>query len=249
MKAAVRLLALALVLTGCGPQPVERTEWLQMGTVAAVQARGALSVATVESVRSSFTAVEALLNAHDDASEINRLAPCPDADLPSLCSPAVRPCYDAAFALARETDGVFNPRWRGAGTLDLGAIAKGFALDEAARRLFPAEDTLLDLGGNLKACKGDWRVGVKDGESFTLREGEACATSGQYYREGHIHDGRTGAVVTGSVHSVTVVHPHSAMMADGLSTVLFILGPEAGEAYLRRHHPEARAIWTFSAAE
>lgn len=244
MKAAVRLCAIALALSGCGPTPVERTEWLQMGTVAAVQARGPLAPDLVASVRDSLTAVESLLNAHDADSELNRLAACSDEEILARCSPSVRPCYETAFALARETDGAFSPRWRGPGTLDLGAIAKGFALDEAARRLTPEVPTLLDLGGNLKACKGDWTVGVKDGESFVLHEGEACATSARYYRGDHIRDARTGSPVPATVHSVTVIHPTSAMLADALSTILYILGPDLAPAYLLRHHPEARAIWT-----
>ena len=104
-------------------------------------------------------------------------------------------------------------------------------------------EMLIDLGGNLKAVKGDWTVGIKDGESFVLHEGEACATSARYYRGSHIKDGRTGADVTNGVYSVTVVHPKSAMLADGLSTTLFILGREKGEAFLKKHYPEARAVW------
>ena len=244
MKTAVRFCAIALALAGCGPTPVERTEWLQMGTVAAVQTRGPLAPELVAAVRASLSSVESLLNAHDSASELSRLAASTDAEILARCTPSVRPCYESAFALARETDGAFSPRWRGPGTLDLGAIAKGFALDEAARRLAPEVPTLLDLGGNLKACKGDWTVGVKDGESFILREGEACATSALYYRGDHIRDARTGESVSNALHSVTVIHPTSAMLADALSTALFILGPEKGTAFLLRHHPEARAIWT-----
>ena len=243
MKTAVRFCAIALALAGCGPTPVERTEWLQMGTVAAVQTRGPLAPELVAAVRASLSSVESLLNAHDSASELSRLAASTDAEILARCTPSVRPCYESAFALARETDGAFSPRWRGPGTLDLGAIATGFALDEAARRLAPEVPTLLDLGGNLKACKGDWTVGVKDGESFILREGEACATSARYYRGDHIKDGRTGADVTNGVYSVTVIHPKSAMLADGLSTTLFVLGRERGEAFLKEYYSEAKVVW------
>jgi thiamine biosynthesis lipoprotein ApbE len=47
------------------------------------------------------------------------------------------------------------------------------------------------------------------------------------------------------VLSVTVVHPTSAMLADGLSTVMFIFGREKGEAFLKSRHPEARAVWVM----
>ena len=49
--------------------------------------------------------------------------------------------------------------------------------------------------------------------------------------------------VTNGVYSVTVIHPKSAMLADGLSTTLFILGREKGEEFLKNHYPEARAVW------
>ena len=40
---------------------------------------------------------------------------------------------------------------------------------------------------------------------------------------------------------VTVVAP-SAMLADGLSTTLFVLGPDAGAAFLDRWYPSAMAL-------
>ena len=73
--------------------------------------------------------------------------------------------------------------------------------------------------------------------------GAACATSAEYYRGKHIYDARTGRPVSNDVWSVTVVHPTSAMLADALSTILFIYGREEGERFLARHYPEARAIW------
>jgi thiamine biosynthesis lipoprotein len=138
--------------------------------------------------------------------------------------------------------GAFNPRWRGPGTLDLGAIAKGAAVDWAALNVWNGEDILIDLGGNLKSVRGNWRTGVADpnGGGFAavvdLREGEALATSATYYRGSHIYDGRTGLAVSNGVASVTVLC-RSAMWADGLSTTLFILGPEAGRAFVEEKCP------------
>ena len=153
----------------------------------------------------------------------------------------MRPCYEAAFALQKASDGAFNPRWRGTNTLDLGAIAKGFAVDRLESTLKTAHpfrtDCLIDLGGNLKALRGNWRTGVKDPDRdgfaavVDLHEGEALATSATYYRGSHIYDGRTGLAVSNGVASVTVLC-NSAMWADGLSTTLFVLGPEAGKKFL-----------------
>ena len=241
-----------LLVAGCGTsQPIDAVEWTVMGTVARVQTRGPADKATVAAVQDAFARVNRLLNAHDPESELSRLAGLADDAILAQCDPEMRPCYEAAFQLRDETDGLFNPRWKGAGTMDLGGIAKGFAVDLAAAALAGkvAQDTLLDLGGNLKAVRGTWRIGVysPDGGAAlpvrTLAPGASCATSARYFRGDHIRDGRTGAAAAGELTSATVVHPTSAMRADGLSTTLFLLGRDAGERFLAAHDPAATAIW------
>lgn len=231
---------------GCR-EHVERTEWTAMGTVAALQTRPASPRHALlsETARTACAETERALNAHAPASEIRRLAPLADDEVLRRCSPETRPCYAAAFALARDSGGAFDPRWRGPGTLDLGAIAKGFAVDRAAARLSPDGAALLDLGGNLKAvgpadgrASRGWRTGVRAPgggvcATVTLTDGEALATSAEYYRGRHIRDGRTGRPAASGVASVTVLC-RSAMLADGLSTALFVLGPEEGLAFLKR---------------
>ena len=44
---------------------------------------------------------------------------------------------------------------------------------------------------------------------------------------------RTGAPITHRLAAVTVVH-RQALLADGLSTLLMVLGPEEGEAWAER---------------
>jgi len=244
-------------LAGCSRTAVERVEWTVMDTVAALQWKGDETPAirrAVETTKDVFSWVETLLNAHAAESEIRKLASLSDEEVLAQCSPQVRPCYVAAFRLRDETGGLFNPRWRGKDTLDLGAIAKGYAVDLAAKRLETlgyGEGILVDLGGNLKSVGGTWETGITDPDktaeiepqTFALGPGMACATSAEYFRGHHIKDGRTGADSASGVVSVTVIHPDSAMMADGLSTALFLMGREAGEEFLRKKHPNARAIW------
>ena len=243
-----KIFALAVLALGCSRAKIERIEWPVMGTVAAVQTRGAKAEETAQVVRAAkaeFARVEKLLNAHDPNSELSRLAPLAEQEILKACDPTMKPCYELAFAWRETTHGAFNPRWRGTNTLDLGAIAKGFAVDLAATRVPTGDyDVLLDLGGNLRAVRGDWKVGIAgSGESLELEENQSCATSAEYYRGKHIYDGRTGNVVTNDLLSVTIVHPSSAMLADGLSTICFILGETEGEAFLKKFYPEARAIW------
>ena len=185
-------------------------------------------------------------------------------------SPEVAECYRAALLLAARSGNAFNPQvgakmrelgfgqGRHLADFDLGAIAKGFAVDAAWRDVtgtFGTSDLLLDLGGNLRVVGGSWRTGVRNpfGSSYAavivLTNGEAVATSGNYerfvekdgVRYSHILDGRTGTPVSGMA-GVTVIAP-SATLADGLSTTLFVLGPEKGSAFLRRWHPGVAALW------
>ena len=244
----------ALLLAGCSRAKIERVEWPVMGTIAAVQVRSTsifFHAAATSVVRQITFDLEHALNAHDPDSELSRLAPLEEEEILSQCGKSpmlytrdVRPCYEAAFKLMHESGGAFNPRWRGPKTLDLGAIAKGFAVDVAAKDCYADHaDALIDIGGNIKAVRGEggshrpWRTGVKDpsGDGFAavveLREGEALATSATYYRGSHIYDGRTGLAVSNGVASVTVLCS-SAMWADGLSTTLFVLGPEEGKKFL-----------------
>lgn len=136
-------------------------------------------------------------------------------------------------------------------SFDLGGIAKGFAVDQAVRRLRNAGVTngLVDLGGNLYCLGGapghrDWRVGVRDPldrDRYFVAvavTGQGVATSGSYERfviiddrrYGHIMNPATGRPAIG-VLSATVFAP-TALWADGLSTALFVLGPEAGKDLL-----------------
>ena len=245
MSLATNAVVALLAVGGCMRRSgVERVEWTVMGTVAAVQSKGPtqdVARRVSADVRGMFNEVEALLNAHSETSEISKLAGLPDGQVLDSCHKEMAPCYESAFMLQKATGGVFNPRWRGANTLDLGAIAKGFAVDLAAERarVPPGSAVLIDLGGNVKAVKGSWRTGVKNpgGSGFAsivdLKEGEALATSAKYFRGAHIYDGRVGKPVDNGVASVTVLC-RSAMMADGLSTALFVLGPDEGRVFLER---------------
>lgn len=237
------LLALGAMclVAGCGRSTIDRVEWPVMGTVAAVQVRGrsitAESGRIVADTMAVFKDVADALNAHDPRSELSRLAPLDDSAICVTCDARMKPCYEAAFKLRRESGGAFNPRWRGTNTFDLGAIAKGFAVDLSTDGVAATDGALVDLGGTVKSVRGTWKTGIKDpaGDGFAavvdLHEGEALATSATYYRGSHIYDGRTGLAVSNGVASVTVLCK-SAMWADGLSTTLFVLGPEEGRKFL-----------------
>ena len=237
-----------------------------MGTVAALSFRSvdrAKRGEAVEVVKGVYSSLAAKLNAWNPDSELSRLTTTNG--WRTVVSPEVRPCYETAFRLMEESGGAFNPllaarlREKGftrrAALLDLGAIAKGFAVDCAFAALLKKSDQfsdlLIDLGGNLRVCGGTWKVGVRSplGTGFCatveLRPGEALATSGTYERGNHILDGCTGETAASGVAAVTVLAP-TAMLADGLSTALFVLGAAEGREFLVRHYPAVCALWVLT---
>lgn len=137
--------------------------------------------------------------------------------------------------------------------LDLGGIAKGWAIDEAldALQAQGVADALLDLGGNLAAmgqgAAGPWRIGLRDpfgnGVLATLQTSgrEAVVTSGTYERWRRLPDGQLATHVLDPVEarpaqalaSVTVVHP-SAAWADAAATALLVAGPARWPALAAR---------------
>jgi thiamine biosynthesis lipoprotein len=139
-------------------------------------------------------------------------------------------------------------------TLDLGAVAKGLAVDMAARELVSFHDFAIDAGGDLylgglNPNGEEWSVGIRhprrDGElieSLSVSDQAVC-TSGDYERrvatgrahdpgQHHILDPRSGQSPRGAA-SATVIAP-GAMLADALATAAFVLGPEGGIALLDR---------------
>jgi thiamine biosynthesis lipoprotein len=129
-------------------------------------------------------------------------------------------------------------------TLDLGGVAKGLAVDTAARELDPFRDFAIDAGGDLylggmNPQGKPWSVGIRhprrEGETIeTVRVSDkAVCTSGDYERaSAHILDPRNGRAAE-FVASATVVGA-GAMLADALATAAFVLGPERGIALLER---------------
>jgi thiamine biosynthesis lipoprotein len=138
--------------------------------------------------------------------------------------------------------------------LDLGGVAKGFAVDLAARELRTDgfENFVIDAGGDLylaghNANDEPWSVGIRHPrdateiiETLRLSDVGVC-TSGDYERIApnqnadvahHIVDPRTRRSAS-DVSSVTVIAP-GTMTADALSTAAFVLGPTDGIALLRR---------------
>jgi FAD:protein FMN transferase len=131
--------------------------------------------------------------------------------------------------------------------ITLGGIAKGYAVDRVSALLRKRGliDFVVQAGGDMYVSgqRGDrkWRVGIRDPRGprtdfFAMAEisDATFSTSGDYERfvikDGkryhHILDPRTGYPAP-SCRSVTVM-AKSAVLAEGLTKGIFILGPDAG---------------------
>ena len=143
--------------------------------------------------------------------------------------------------------------------IDFGGIAKGFTSDRIME-IFAEYDLtggMVSLGGNVqvyeKTSKGSdsWRIAIVNPTDTTSYlgsvsvEDKAVITSGAYQRyfeeDGvtyhHILDPSTGYSANNGLISVTIVS-EDGMLADGLSTAIYVMGLEEATAYYRQHNKE-----------
>lgn len=131
------------------------------------------------------------------------------------------------------------------GKLDLGALGKGTACDEAINYLKKqkVEKALVTVGGSIGMIGAEpFSIGVRNpfgnkNEYFAVLNITDCfvSTSGDYekyfekdgVRYSHIFDATTGSPVQNDISSVTVV-ANNGTLSDFLSTVIYIEGIEKG---------------------
>jgi thiamine biosynthesis lipoprotein len=156
----------------------------------------------------------------------------------------------------RQTVELLKPHMR----LDLGGIAKGYAVDEAMAVLGKHGITrmMVEAGGNIGL--GDpppgrlgWRIGIAPPDvrspprEYLWLSRCAISTSGDMWqyaiiggkRYSHLIDPKTGMALTDR-SSVTVVGP-DGLSTDGLSSAVAILGPRKGLALVEKT-PQAAAF-------
>jgi thiamine biosynthesis lipoprotein len=131
--------------------------------------------------------------------------------------------------------------------LDLGAIAKGYAADEALKTLrgLGVTRALIAVSGDIVA--GDsppgaagWRVGLEPAGGEVLLRNAAVSTSGdtEQFREirgvrySHIIDPKTGLGLTSAI-AVTVV-ARRGLDADPIATSVSVMGEQRGRAVFER---------------
>lgn len=132
-------------------------------------------------------------------------------------------------------------------TIDLGGIAKGYAVDQAIKKLreIGIKSCLIDAGGDvycLGSKRGEpWQIGIqhprKKGELIDIIriKDRAVATSGDYEqmfvidnkRYCHIINPKTGYPSESGIMAVTVIASY-CINADALATSIFVLGEKKG---------------------
>lgn len=254
-------------------------------TIEVVDAASAIDDERADAIARAFAwfhEVETTCTRFDETSELMRL--CRNTDVPTPVSDILFAATETALAVAAASDGAFDPvgvaRGEGRGAsfadialhpgtrtitllrplqLDLNAVAKGLAVDLAARELRAFEDFVIDAGGDLYAsgrnAHGDpWRIGIRhpslDREVIATIDvsGAAICTSGNYERRdvsaspGHIINPRTGDMASGAL-SATVV-ASSAMLADAMSTAAFVIGGADAMAFLEQNGVDGLVVTT-----
>lgn len=147
--------------------------------------------------------------------------------------------------------------------IDLGGIAKGYTSGRVMEvfKEYGIVSGMVSLGGNVqtlgtKPDGSDWHIGIQDPDesrgnakaAVAVRD-RAVITSGGYERyfeengETYIHilDPKTGLPADSGLVSVTVVS-EDGMLADALSTSLYIMGKEQAYAYWKDHSSEFEMI-------
>lgn len=137
-------------------------------------------------------------------------------------------------------------------SIDLGGIAKGYAVDRAFELLkgLGYRNLVVNAGGDLRVggskMEGPWSIGIqhpRDPEKIMARislSDTAIATSGDYEkffihqgkRYHHILNPKNGFPAEGC-QSVTVLHKEG-ITADALATAIFVLGLEKGYALCQK---------------
>lgn len=140
--------------------------------------------------------------------------------------------------------------------IDINGIAAGYMVDQVVEHLadMGIKDYMVEITGELKADGNKpggrpWRIAIEEprddsrvAQVILPLRGYSVSTSGDYrnyfehegHRYSHTFDPVTGKPVLHDLAAVTVLHP-SAAWADGMSTVLLVMGSQSGWEYAVKH--------------
>ncbi|MFH1542034.1 MAG: FAD:protein FMN transferase [bacterium] len=216
----------------------EKTAFL-MNTPVRIKVEGRGAPMMVRDSLAEIKKLDKLFNKYNPASEVARLNRA-SSEEPQEISDETAQILALSVRMKKETSGTFDIALGGQdefkNPIDLGGIAKGFAVDKVRALLLKrgAKSAIIDMRSSIGVIGSDeFEIGVQHPRqpekllgTVTLTDGQSLSTSGDYERGKHILDPRTGRPAD-LCQSVTVIGP-SAAEADALSTAIFVLGPKAG---------------------
>ena len=154
-------------------------------------------------------------------------------------------------------------------SLDVGAVAKGYAAEKIAQHLEEKGVTgyILNLGGNVRTIgmAGDkpWNVGIENPDTeneekpyieFLHLQGESLVTSGSYQRfyvvkgESYHHIIDPATLMPGTKYRSVSVLTDDSGLGDALSTALFLMNYEDGLELVKSMN-NVEAMWVMPDGE
>ncbi|HEV7589659.1 MAG TPA: FAD:protein FMN transferase [Longimicrobium sp.] len=255
-----------------GADSIERPmvrSWPVMGAILQVSAWDgdtARALAAMEAARAAVLRVDSLMSVDRAGSEVSALNRRAGTDSATALSPWTAEVLESSLSITAALGGAggvdgggrqvrFDRATRrtwlpGRGMrLDLGGIAKGFAIDRARDVLRAAgvRRAVVDLGGSFAVLGAApvgprWSVALENpfapGEVFAAVQldsgaaatvGDSAVSGARTYQPAH------------DLASVSVIAPN-AVLAAALSRAFFMMGPEAG-CRLAARYPGVDAIW------
>ena len=273
MKKVAMIVALLVLLVGCGAQNPESRTVFAMDTGMDLTVWGEDQAVAADALQVLIQELEKRWSATDAGSVLSQM----NEDEAVLTSEE-RAFLEQVEALCQRTDGTFDPmlhnvvsQW---GFMDgqyrvpsqkeleaalaekkwnLGAVVKGYTGRRAVELLqtMEVQRAILNLGGNVqtygqKPDGSPWIIGIQNPKggnyvgTVSVSGTMAVVTSGDYQRyfekDGvkyhHIFDPKTGMPASSGLSSVTVIC-EDGVVADALSTALFVMGLEAASEFWR----------------
>ncbi len=191
-----------------------------------------ITEADVEPSFTYFNNVDQRFSTYKETSEISRINR--SEIQPKNYSHEMKEIFRLAGQTKEETDGFFDIGE--IGQCDPSGIVKGWAIDQAARRLAKRgyKNFYIDAGGDIatvghSAYGERWRVGIRN--PFNLEQivkvvgisNCGIATSGNYERGEHIYNPHDNWQKAKAISSVTVIGPN-IYDADRFATAAFVMG-------------------------
>lgn len=212
---------------------MKKTEII-MGMPISVEILGAKDAAdAIRDIFDYFKKVDRRYSTYKPDSEISRI----NDGLPKAeWSAEMKRILEMCEQTKRETDGYFDVMHDG--RRDPSGLVKGWAINEAAKRLRRRDirDFCLEAGGDFQTggrnSQGEpWKIGIRN--PFDRNEivkvvsvtSKGVATSGTAVRGQHIYDPYTPGASIDEVKSLTVIGP-DIYEADRFATAAFAMGPK-----------------------